>query len=216
MLSTQFDAYCERTDFTFWSEPVNAVTNAAFLIAAIWIFPRTKGVPLARALAIILFLIGLGSFAFHTTATQWGSLADTIPIVGFILVYIFAATRDFFGLPTWKSALVTAAFFPYAAVTMPLFAKLGLGSSSAYAPVPLLIFIYAILLRKSVPQTARGLAIGATILCVSIAMRWLDEPICAQLPLGTHFLWHILNSVMLVHMIAVYLNHMLEGRAPKR
>ena len=27
------DAYCERTDPSYWSEPVNAVTNAAFLIA---------------------------------------------------------------------------------------------------------------------------------------------------------------------------------------
>jgi len=30
----QFDGYCERTDLTYWSEPVNAVTNLAFIIAA--------------------------------------------------------------------------------------------------------------------------------------------------------------------------------------
>ena len=30
------DGYCERVDAAFWSEPINAVTNAAFLIAAIW------------------------------------------------------------------------------------------------------------------------------------------------------------------------------------
>jgi len=68
----QVNNYCERTDFSFWSEPVNAITNAAFLIAAIYVFPRTKGLPLGRALAVTLFLIGLGSFAFHTTATHWG------------------------------------------------------------------------------------------------------------------------------------------------
>ena len=32
------DGYCERVDAAFWSEPINAVTNAAFLIAAIWVW----------------------------------------------------------------------------------------------------------------------------------------------------------------------------------
>ena len=30
------DAYCERTDASYWSEPVNAVTNAAFLIGRLF------------------------------------------------------------------------------------------------------------------------------------------------------------------------------------
>ncbi|AJE46225.1 ceramidase domain-containing protein [Celeribacter indicus] len=216
MWSEQFDAYCERTDFTFWSEPVNALTNAAFLIAALWVFPRTRGLPLARAMAVVLFVIGLGSFAFHTTATRWGALADTAPILGFILLYIFAASRDFLGLATWKALLATALFFPYAAVTVPVFSALGLGSSAGYAPVPLLILGYALILARRAPRTARGLALGAGILCLSIAMRWLDDPVCAALPLGTHFLWHILNATMLGWMIAVYAQHMLEGRAPAR
>lgn len=216
MWSEQIDAYCERTDFSFWAEPVNALTNVAFLIAAVVIWPRTKDLALGRALAVVLFVIGLGSFAFHTTATRWGSMVDTLPIVGFILLYIFVATRDYFGLETWKSVLVTLLFFPYAAATVPLFAGLGLASSSAYAPVPLLIFIYAYLLRTRAPQTARGLTIGALILCLSIFMRWLDEPICAGFPLGTHFLWHIFNAIMLGWMIHVYVTHMLEGRAQGR
>lgn len=207
MWNEQIDSYCERVDFSFWSEPVNALSNLAFLIAALWIWPKTRGLPLARLLTGVLFAIGVGSFAFHTTATRWGAMADTLPILAFILIYIFAATRDFFGLETWKSVLVTLLFFPFAAATVPLFAQLGLGSSSAYAPVPLLIFIYAMLLRPSAPKTARGLALGALILCLSIFMRWLDMPLCGGFPLGTHFLWHLLNALMLVHMIAVYVNH---------
>jgi hypothetical protein len=41
--SEQIDAYCERTDFSYWSEPVNAVTNLAFLVAAVWMWRRTGG-----------------------------------------------------------------------------------------------------------------------------------------------------------------------------
>ncbi|WP_066708649.1 ceramidase domain-containing protein [Celeribacter ethanolicus] len=216
MLSEQIDAYCERTDFTFWSEPVNALTNAAFLIAALIVWPRTKAVPMARALAVILFVIGLGSFAFHTTATRWGAMADTLPILGFVLLYLFAASRDFLGLRRGQALLACLAFFPFAFACTLIFSHLGLGSSAAYSAVPLLIFLYAFLLGTRAPKIARGLAIGATLLCLSIFLRWLDAPICPALPLGTHFLWHILNATMLGWMIHVYLTHMLEGRAQGR
>jgi hypothetical protein len=33
--SEPVDLYCERTDASFWSGPVNALTNAAFLITAV-------------------------------------------------------------------------------------------------------------------------------------------------------------------------------------
>lgn len=216
MFRDQIDAYCERTDFTFWSEPVNALTNAAFLIAAIIIWPRTRGLPMARALAAVLFVIGLGSFTFHTTATRWAATADTAPILIFVLLYLFAASRDFLGLTTGRAILACLAFFPFAFACTLVFSHFGLGSSAAYSSVPLLIFIYAFLLRERAPRTARGLAIGAAILCLSIAMRWLDMPVCRSFPLGTHFLWHVLNAAMLGWMIHVYITHMLEGRAQGR
>ncbi len=83
----------------------------------------------------------------------------------------------------------------------------GLGSSASYAPVPLLILIYALLLRRRLPETARGLAVGAGILIVSLTFRTLDQPLCGALPFGTHFLWHVLNAVMLGWMIEVWRRH---------
>jgi hypothetical protein len=77
--------------------------------------------------------------------------------------------------------------------------------------VPVLILIYAMLLRDRAPATARGLAIGAGILVLSLAFRTLDLRVCAGFPLGTHFLWHLLNAVMLGWMIEVYRRHMLAG-----
>ena len=35
-LQTRFDLYCERTGVEFWSEPVNALTNLAFVVAGLW------------------------------------------------------------------------------------------------------------------------------------------------------------------------------------
>lgn len=205
------DSYCERTGPEYWSEPINAVTNAAFLIAAFIMWRRTRGagLPLATAMVVVLAVIGVGSWLFHTHANRLTGLMDVLPILGFILLYVFAATRDYFGARGWVAALVTAGFVPYAAATVPLFAMVpGLGSSAGYAPVPLLILIYAALLRRRYPATARGLAVGAGILIVSLIFRTLDQPLCDVVPLGTHFMWHILNGLMLGWMIEVYRRHM--------
>ncbi len=65
-LTAQLDGYCERIDPSFWSEPVNAITNAAFLIAALYMWRRSRSLPMAQALCVVLFAIGVGSFLFHT------------------------------------------------------------------------------------------------------------------------------------------------------
>ena len=105
------DGYCERVDAAFWSEPINAITNAAFLIAAIWAWWRPNLTVMGRVLTIILALIGIGSFLFHTFAQPWAGVADVLPILLFILVYIYAATRDYFGASRGVSWLAVIGFF---------------------------------------------------------------------------------------------------------
>ena len=96
---------------------------------------------------------------------------------------------------------------------MPLFARFEfLGTSSAYVPVALLILVYAILLRGRLPKVSQGLLIGAMLLVLSLFFRASDLPVCQYIPLGSHFLWHILNAVMLGWMIEVYRRHILEMR----
>ncbi|SMX49526.1 ceramidase domain-containing protein [Maliponia aquimaris] len=209
------DGYCERMVPEFWAEPVNAVTNLAFVLAAAFMWRRTFG--LGRVLCGILGLIGVGSFLFHTFAQAWAGVVDVLPILVYVLVYIYAANRDFWRLGRWAALGLTALFVPYAAATVPLFSMIpGLGGTAAYAPVPTLIAIYAVLLRHRAPDTARGLMIGVAILLLSMAARTLDEPSCAILPFGTHFLWHLLNAMMLGWMIHVWTRHVLAARGAGR
>jgi hypothetical protein len=101
------NAYCERTGPDYWSEPVNALTNAAFVIAAAVMALRLRGqrIGLAWAMVGVLAVIGLGSYLFHTHANRLTALMDVLPILGFILLYIFAASRDMLGLrPLWAGA----------------------------------------------------------------------------------------------------------------
>ena len=103
-----FDSYCERTDPGYWSEPVNAVTNLAFIAIAILMWRRSYGHPAGRVLAGILFVIGVGSYLFHTHATLWAVLLDVLPILLFSLFYIYLANRDYWGLKIWSSAVGAA------------------------------------------------------------------------------------------------------------
>ncbi|MEM6759963.1 MAG: ceramidase domain-containing protein [Pseudomonadota bacterium] len=211
-LLRQIDGYCERVGPEYWGEPVNAVTNAGFVIVAILMWRRSAGTPLASALAVVLGLIGVGSYLFHTHAQVWAAIADVAPILGFILLYIFAINRDVLALRTLPALGLTGLFFPYAALTIPLWQHVPLyGTSAGYMPVPTLILIYAGFLWRRKPALARGFVLGAVILLISLAARGLDEPLCQALPRGTHFLWHILNAIMLGWMIEVYSRHALEG-----
>ncbi len=77
--------YCERGgSIAFWAEPLNALSNACFIIAGLAAAVRMepiKSPALLRGfsilLTVMLFVIGFGSFLFHTFATQWAELADT-------------------------------------------------------------------------------------------------------------------------------------------
>ncbi len=214
-LNRQIDLYCERLDPSFWAEPVNAVSNLSFILAALlcWAVLGGKRDLGARVLTLLLLAIGVGSFLFHTYATRWAAIGDVAPIAAFILVYVYLATIRFFDLPRWAGAVAVAAYFPYSyAVSWAVGEGFGsLNGSVAYAPVPLLILAYAAVLAFRDRDTARGLAIGAGLLILSLFFRTIDEAVCPGLPIGTHFLWHTLNGIMLGWMIVV----MHRSKAPE-
>lgn len=212
----QVDEYCERTDFTYWSEPLNATTNLAFIIAALIFWRRSAGVPMARVLSGILFVIGVGSFLFHTHATNWAMMADVVPIGIFILTYLFVVNRDMVPMGGWLAVFATALFIPYAAIMVPVLNRIPfIAISNFYWTVPLLLVLYAAFLRKR-PGIAQGFLFGAGLLSVSIIIRSLDQILCDAVPIGTHFIWHVLNGIMLGWMIHVYIRHMLATGATGR
>lgn len=96
------DNYCERTDASFWSEPINAVTNQSFIIAglvAISLLRKTSAPPLYLwLLAGMMLLIGIGSFLFHTFATPLTALADALPIYAFQLTFLWCYPRFALGV----------------------------------------------------------------------------------------------------------------------
>ena len=211
-LSQSIDIYCERLDVGIWAEPINAVTNFAFILAAIIMWIRCKNLVEGRVLAFLLFSIGCGSFLFHTFAQTWAAILDVTPILIFILTYIYAANRRFLVWSKRMSITGVILFLPYQFLVVSILSSIQfLGSSAQYVPVAILIFFYSALLHKSKTNLSRELFVGATILSLSIFARTIDAPLCAIVAVGTHFIWHILNAIMLAWMIEVLRRHMLAG-----
>lgn len=187
------DGYCERVEPGLWGEPLNAVSNLAFLIAAVavWLAGRYGT---ARVLAVLIGLIFLGSAAFHTTATRWGAAADTGFILVFLLYYVVLFAHLFAGVP-WRWAWLAAPAFVALTAVVALGADaVGFGGPGMYLSA--LLVLAGIAVWWPGPER-RLFAAAGVVFAVSLTLRTLDEPLCDSLPVGTHYFWHVLNAVTL-------------------
>ena len=209
-------AYCERgLDPGFWAEPVNALTNAAFIIAglaAFWLLARQ---PAERRrlvdlwLAALLCIIGIGSFLFHTYATPWAGLADVLPIAIMMLSYLAVALRRFLGANwLWTGAGLVIFIVAYvSAREIHCDGGRCLNGSLGYLPALIaLLLIGGWLIVQGDKPTGWNLLAGAAVFAVSLVFRTIDFEVCDHVhmagePLGTHFLWHTLNAVMLFILV---------------
>lgn len=205
------DIYCERVGQAFWAEPVNAVTNAAFVIAAIaaFVLARRRCVTQFAPYLLILLIaiIGTGSFLFHTFATHWAMLADVIPIMTFQLIFIYSYARHVM-YSKYQDLLGIYAVF---AILVLLFGRLPqdwLNGSLSYAPALIVLLSLSFWHMRNARAARWTLPSAALVFIVSITFRSIDMVVCPAWPLGTHFLWHTLNAVVLylsVHAILVNL-----------
>jgi hypothetical protein len=196
--STPIDLYCERTDTSFWAEPANALTNAAFLIAAgtafrLWRRGGGRDWP-ALALIAVVAAVGIGSFIFHTVATRGAILADVIPIAIFIYGYLLLALRRFLHLPAGVAIAIVVAYAAGAQALSWLAPPRAFNGSIGYLPALVALMVMARVTRS---QARRGLELAVMIFTVSLALRTVDLAACETIPIGTHFLWHVLNAVVL-------------------
>jgi hypothetical protein len=206
-LCAAVDHYCERTGSGLDAEPVNALTNAAFLIAAwgAWRFfsrhPPRRGRRLILALIATTALVGLGSFLFHTVATRWAEWGDVLPITLFMLLYLWLILTLFFDWPAWLKLAGLVMYFAatfYAEAAIPGDVLWG---GALYLPT---LFLMLVIGTVSYWRRLRGAGVflvAITVFLLSFTARALDAKVCSAFPIGTHFLWHLLNAVLLYILI---------------
>jgi hypothetical protein len=202
------DLYCERTGPGLWGEPLNAFSNLAFLIASallLWLLAgqRRRAPVSVWLLPALLGVVGVCSLAFHTVADRVTAALDSLSIVVFILTAVVVYARWMWGL-RWRWAWLAApAYLAFAVGLGAALAAVGAGRALVGGYLPALVGLVAIGLglRFTAPGGAarygRWLLVAAGVFAVSLALRTIDMPVCDSFPVGTHFLWHCLNAVVL-------------------
>ena len=200
--------YCERINDGFWAEPVNALTNAAFVIAALLLFrllrqQRRRAPWDVYLLPVLIAGVGLGSFFWHTLTTAWSELADKLPIFAFMFLYLQSYMARVLGLSRLGVSVWLVLFLVLnVAVMLWLPADL-LNGSVMYLPalLALLLLTLASVLRRL--GGAKTMLAVAGLFCISVTFRSIDQLLCDSFPLGTHFAWHLLNAVILYWLMRV-------------
>ncbi|WP_207186311.1 ceramidase domain-containing protein [Rhodocyclus purpureus] len=216
------DLYCERSAIGFWAEPVNALSNLSFLCAglALLVLLRRRGEgaggPPVSVAAILLtalvFAIGVASFLFHTFSTRLTMLAD----VGSIFVYelafvaLYARRVAGFGSATVGSLLLAFLLLSFAFVALP---REWLNGSLGYVPALLFIAAFAVHHRAQRRREPLILHLSAFVLLLALLFRTLDAPLCPYWPIGTHFLWHLLDGLLLYLTTRAYVLNEAPARS---
>ncbi len=200
-LQEQLDIYCERTDASFWSEPVNAITNFAFIVGALFLIrlyqKSTRSDWQSIALIAIVCAVGIGSFLFHTLATRWAMLADVIPITIFIFFYLWVTLRRLIGLGRVAGIACLVCFLIVSQFTETIPRDYSFNGSITYFPSLAALIVIGSVLQYKAHAMAPQFFVAFGVFTLSLTFRSIDMMVCPIFLVGTHFLWHCLNGLLL-------------------
>ncbi len=210
---TYLDGYCERAgDPSLWGEPLNAITNIAFIVAAILAAnalhktPNIFKVDLWLLVAMLLG-IGIGSGAWHLIPNGHTVLMDVLPITLFINIYLVAALRRILELPR---LMVGALWLAYAGASYLAQIHLPpdtLNGTIMYIPTFATLVLLTIAIKMRDPVLGKTFVKVLFVWALSLTFRTIDPEICTQFPYGTHFLWHVLNAWVLWKLLTTLIAH---------
>jgi hypothetical protein len=215
------DAYCERTAPGLLAEPLNAVTNLSFIIAAwaAWFLANRTGrlSPGVWGLIALATTVGVGSGLWHTYATSWALLLDIVPIFFFIIWFVWMYTRSVarMSIPValaWVGAFVVGTFFARG------FAQV-LHGAPIYTPGLVVVLALGVLHANQQTDERFTLLAAGGMYALALFFRTIDNEVCLNLPMGTHFLWHsLIGLVVYLGMRTVILSPSTEphARLPER
>ncbi len=204
--TTYLDSYCERLGQTeLWAEPFNAVSNIAFLLAAIltYRYIRNHSTWDIWLLSGLLFVIGLGSGAWHIYPNSTTLMLDVLPILLFINMYLIVFLLRVYRWPWYAAIGAMGVLQALNAATSHIFPPDTLHGTIFYLPTWLMlvcITVYARFYHRSIYVILGRICL---IWTASLTLRTLDMPLCHVHTIGTHYWWHLLNSVVLYQLLSI-------------
>ena len=201
---TSIDLYCERFDPGLFSEPLNAVSNLAFIAAGMGLLsylPRLFA-PLRPPVSLeilsgLVVLIGICSGAFHVFAMKWAELLDVLSIALFIYSFVVCLARYALSF-RWGMAWIAAPmFWAFGVLVTAPFDPSSFNGSVGYFPMLAGLALIGIGLAIERSAGARYFGLATSLFLVSLSLRSVDLAWCGNWVWGTHWAWHLLNAAVL-------------------
>lgn len=195
------DSYCERVEPGLWSEPLNLVSNLAFIVGplVLALMAHQRKIPLpqnCRWAGLLSILVGVASASFHSFSNRWAEMLD----VGAILIFVLYAIHQWVLQIAKKSSTWLLGFLAFIAIltfsSIKTLNQLPLNGSQGYFGI-MAGLLYLGYLDKQRQQPQPYLFWASLIFPISLCLRSIDNSICTLFPWGTHFAWHLLNGIVL-------------------
>ena len=200
MINLPINEYCERAGSTaFLAEPINAFSNLAFLVAGFlaYRFLKKKKIKDKSLLVLpwILSAICIGSFVFHTARSSFTVIFDLLFIYIFLVCSLVIVLKNLLN----SKLKIIAILIVYASLQILLTIYLPKeflnGSFRHVVTISLLFVLGGFIHRKYGNKIMKPLLAVFGFYILAILLRSIDMSICPIFPIGTHFLWHILNAL---------------------
>ncbi len=192
------DAYCERVGMGLFAEPLNAFSNVSFLLAALaaWVLASRTGA-LSSGVRVLVALgasVGIGSILWHAYPTMLTLVLDIVPILIFIIWFIWLYTRNVIRMRSVFAGASVAAFLVATFLVFPLSGVLH--GALVYTPGLMVTLVLGVFHAREQTVARFTLLAAAGVYLAALFFRTIDNEVCPVLPIGTHFLWHLLIGLV--------------------
>lgn len=189
---------------SWFSEPLNVLSSALFLVTAFalhYYFNKIRNTSRhfdldIRLLIGITYAIGVSSLLLHSLPNAVTEFFDVMSISLFIVVFFFSVMLRILrcSMRNMILAFVGFLFFTFSSITY-LESYMN-GAASYIATMAVLSMMAFYLYGKSHPSAKHFLA-GSQIGVVALYFRSIDMKACSWMPLGTHWIWHTMNAILI-------------------
>lgn len=201
---THWYGVCERHGLGFIAEPLNVLSSFAFIFVAMMItryYRREEDIIDKwrwdiRVMISLCFVIGVNSVVFHAFPTPMTELLDTIAIVAFIMIYFLSVLFRIGRCNPFQAGICFVAFLGFSHMLVSQFPE-ALNDSIGYLSSMIALIMIAVHLHLKARPSSQHFMLAAIVGVVSLFCRAIDKEICPMLPIGSHFLWHMLNATLL-------------------
>jgi hypothetical protein len=121
-------------------------------------------------------------------------ILDSVPILVFIMWFIWLYARSVVGTRPPFAAAAAAAFFVATLLAFPLAGVLH--GALVYTPGLIVTLALGVFHARERSAERYTLLAAAGVYLAALFFRTIDNEVCPALPIGTHFVWHLLIGLV--------------------